>query len=470
MVRGNPRTGTRGYEGKERGSAREHPRLERVEVSNVLRFKVSLPQKTHAIVATILAVTLAFVWLTGWTSEQEVNAAVVPNAEPPAIALPQQPPSPPPPEVERSTHTQKAAVRRGDTAAKIFQRHGLTERELHLVTTSGPLGRRLGSIFPGHEFEFEQDEEGNLVRLTYSAGRLETIRFERVGDEFKSESEIIEPVTQLGYSHAVLDRSLFVACQQAGLDDSFALKLANIFQWDVDFIRDIRKGDEFHVLYEERYLDGQLFDLGDILVAEFINQGTPHRAVRYSNKGEHGYYTPDGRNMQKLFLQAPLDFTRISSNFNLSRVHPLWKSSMPHRGIDYAAPTGTPVKAAGDGVVVAKSRTAPNGNFVVLRHGDKYHTKYLHLSSFARGLHVGKKVSQGEMIGRVGATGWATGPHLHYEFLVRGVHKNPRTLELPGGEPIPATDHEQFQSRAALQLAELERQKATRMVAAAETP
>lgn len=437
---------------------------------NARRFNVSFPQKTHAIVATVIVATMVFVWMTGWTSDQEVNAAVVVEVEPPAVALPPQesPPPPPPLEVERDTEV--AAVKRGDTAAKIFQRHGFSDRELHLVVSSGPLGQRLRSIYPGHELEFERDQDGNLVRVTYSAGRLESIHFERVGDRFKGETEVIEPVVKLGYSHAIIDRSLFVACQRAGLDDSFASKLANIFQWDVDFIRDIRKGDEFHVLYEERYLDGQFFDFGNILVAEFTNQGEELRAVRYEGNGEHGYYTPGGRNMQKQFLKAPLDFDRISSNFNLSRIHPLWKSSMPHRGIDYAAPTGTPVRAAGDGVVVAKSKTAPNGNFVVLRHGSNYHTKYLHLSGFARGLHVGKQVSQGEVIGRVGATGWATGPHLHYEFLVGGVHKNPRTVELPAGEPIPSTEREQFDYAATRQLAELERQKATRMVAEANAP
>lgn len=431
---------------------------------NALLLNVSLPQNTHAVVATVLAVTLVFVWMTGRTPDQQASAAVVPHVEPPApaVVLPQQPPPPPP----RNILT--AAVKPGDTAARIFQRHGFSEVDLHLVVSSGPLGKRLGAIYPGHEFEFERDEDGNLVHVTYSPGRLESILFERVGDQFKSESVVVAPEIKLGYTHAVISSSLFVACQRAGLDHAFALKLAHIFQWDVDFIRDIRKGDEFHVLYERRHHDGQFLGFGDILVAEFINQGEPHVAMRHEDGvGGRGYYTPEGRNMQKRFLQAPLEFTRISSNFNLKRVHPLWRSSMPHRGIDYAAPTGTPVRAAGDGVVVTRSRTAANGYYVVLTHGSKYQTKYLHLSRFGPGLKVGKAVSQGDVIGYVGATGWATGPHLHYEFLVDGVHQNPRTLILPGGDPIPEVERETFKEAAALQLAELQRQKETRLVAAA---
>lgn len=432
---------------------------------NAFRLNVSLPQNTHAVVATVLAVTLVFVWMTGRTPDQQASAAVVPNVEPPAIALPQPLPAPPPPR-----NVLKAAVKPGDTAARIFQRHGFSDSDLHLVVSSGPLGRRLGAIYPGHEFEFERDEDGNLVHLTYSPGRLESILFERVGDQFRSESVVAAPEIKLGYTHAVIESSLFVACQRAGLDHAFALKLAHIFQWDVDFIRDIRKGDEFHVLYERRHHEGQFLGFGDILVAEFINQGDRHVAMRHEDGvGGRGYYTPDGRNMAKRFLRAPLEFTRISSNFNLKRVHPLWRSSMPHRGIDYAAPTGTPVRAAGDGTVVAKSRTAPNGNFIVLRHGNKYHTKYLHLSRFGAGLKIGKTVSQGDVIGYVGATGWATGPHLHYEFLVNGVHKDPRTIDFTSGDPIPESERETFKEAAALQLAELERQKATRLIAQAET-
>lgn len=423
----------------------------------------SFSPNVHALVASAIAIVTLVVWLAVPSPAQGANAvdALADMATP--DPLPNVPPAPPP--ALPSPATILAPVQQGDSLANIFARHGISRRDLHLVVNSGPLGKRLATIFPGHDFEFERDDEGNLLRLVYRPGRLETVGFTRVGDRFESSRVLKEPEKVQAFRSVTIERSLYDACQRVGLIDPFALRLTEIFQWDIDFILDVRPGDTFNVLYVENWLDSQFLENGEILAAEFVIRGKSYRAVRYGNGGAAGYYGPDGQSMRKAFLQAPLEYTRISSRFNLKRVHPLWKSSMPHRGIDYAAPTGTPVNATGDGVVTVVSRTAANGNYVVIRHGSKYQTKYLHLSAFAPNLKVGKSVKQGEFIGRVGATGWATGPHLHYEFLVDGVHQNPSTVAVPPASAISAEERATFDVAIAPLLAELTERKRSEQIA-----
>lgn len=338
-------------------------------------------------------------------------------------------------------------VRPGDNLALIFKRHGLSATDVHLISTSKPLGQRLRNIFPGHQLALEVDDANRLMKLSYATGPLDELAYTRQGNTFVGEQITTEPDRVLSYKHGTIDHSLFVASQRAGLPDSLTMRLAQIFQWDVDFVLDIRPGDAFYVIYEELYLADEFIGHGQILAAEFVNQGQLFRAVQYSNDdGDRDYFAPSGNSMRKAFLRAPVEFSRISSNFNLRRLHPLWKTQRPHRGIDYAAPNGTPILAAGDGKVIKASRTTANGNYVVVRHGEQFVTKYLHLSKFGRGIKSGTKVKQGQVIGYVGATGWATGPHLHYEFLVNGVHQNPRTVSLPNAAPIAKTEMERFKS------------------------
>lgn len=407
----------------------------------------------HVVLVAVLIVVWGVAWLVGpGPTEQRANAAVVTLDPPPAtVAFPEAAP-PAPPAAVPSEATIAAPVRPGDSLARIFKRHGLSPADLQRILDSGPQGTRLKSIFPGHTFEFDRDENGNLIHLTYRPGRLEHVEFQRMGDRFEAQAVVRRPELVQTHTSGVISHSLFAACQRAGLDDAFAMRLAELFQWDVDFILDIREGDSFHVLYEKHFIDGQFIRNGDILAAEFVNAGVSHKAVRFKDS----YFAPNGDSMRKAFLRAPLNFTRISSNFNLKRIHPLWKHAMPHRGIDYAAPTGTPVKAVGDGRVVTAGRTEPNGRYVVLQHGQRYRTKYLHLSRFAKGMKAGKSVQQGDVIGYVGATGWATGPHLHYEFLVDGVHKNPSRISPPRATPIPAQDREAFSKAAGALLAALD--------------
>ena len=336
-------------------------------------------------------------------------------------------------------------VRSGDNLAVIFARLKIPARQLQLVLDSNVLSKRLRRIYPGHNLEFLLNNTNELVQLTYQPSPLETLKFRREGNSFNASFETREPNTSIVYQQATIDSSLFLAGQNIGFNDDLTLRLAHIFQWDIDFVLDIRKDDQFYVVFEERYLDGNFLGYGQILAAEFKNQNKVYRAVRYTDdNGQSDYYNPEGDNMRKAFLRAPLEFSRISSNFNPRRLHPIRKRVSPHRGIDYAAPTGTPILAAGDGKVIAAQKSRPNGNYVFIQHGEQFQTKYLHLSKFARGVRRGKKVSQGQVIGYVGSTGWATAAHLHYEFLVNGVHKNPRTVKLPKADAISSAERANF--------------------------
>lgn len=377
----------------------------------------------------------------------------------PGAATASQNPAPTPRAVTNTT-TKKVSVAPGDNLALLFKKHGLSPQELHRLVTTEPLGSRLKEIFPGHELRFTVDDANTLVKLEYSPGPLEVLEFTRVGDGYEGVEVVAEPERVTAYKHATIDHSMFIASQRAGLDDSLTMRLAQIFQWDIDFVLDIRAGDEFYVLFEELYLVDRFIGYGKILAAEFINQGDSYRAVLYTDtKLDESYYDPSGHSMRKAFLRAPLSFTRISSNFNLRRTHPLWKRTMPHRGIDYVAPRGTPILAAGSGKILKATRSQANGNFVVIRHGEQFVTKYLHLSKFARGVRSNARVEQGQTIGYVGATGWATAPHLHYEFLVNGVHRNPRTVKLPDAAPVPESEIDRFSQLSIPRLALLDNYK-----------
>ena len=390
----------------------------------------------------------------------ESAALTAPTSTPPMQQLPAPAFIPAASRQAPNTASRSVQVRPGDNLSLIFNRHGLSQQDLHRLVNTLPLGTRLANILPGHKLGFEISSGNELLSLTYSSGPLEKLRFSRVGDGFDGVEIVAKPTVVQSYKHGVIDHSLFVAGQRAGFTDGMTMKLADIFKWDVDFVLDIRSGDSFHVLFENNYMDGKHIGFGRILAAEFINQGRNHQAVLYANQeGAERYFDLQGNSMHKRFLRAPLKFTRISSNFNLRRKHPLWKRDMPHKGIDYAAPTGTPVLASGDGRVMEARRTRPNGNFIVLRHASNITTKYLHLSKFARGIRPNVKVAQGEVIGYVGATGYATGPHLHYEFLVNGVHQNPRTVTLPNAPAIADAERQRFNATAVPLLASLAQHK-----------
>ena len=350
----------------------------------------------------------------------------------------------PAPEPAENWHT--VTVKNGDSLTTLFLRAKLTERDVYHITQAAKNHKEanLHRLRPGQTISVVV-EDGQLQKLRHEKNRLQSTLFTRSEAGYNVEEAVRTPDIHTRFASATLENSLFLAGQKADMPQKTIMELANVFGGVIDFIFDPRKGDSFTVLYEEQFLDGEKIATGNILSAQFINRGEVHTAVRYVDpKGRAGYYTPDGISMRKAFLRAPVDFARISSSFNLKRKHPIHNKIKAHRGIDYAAPTGTPIVSAGDGRVVRAGYSEANGNFLVIQHGQQYTTKYLHLSK--RHVKKGQKVNQGQLIGRVGATGWATGPHLHYEFLVNGVHRNPRTIldKLPKAKAISENEMAAF--------------------------
>jgi len=284
--------------------------------------------------------------------------------------------------------------------------------------------------------------------------RLKIIKAE---DNYQVDEVVRDFEVRTQVASSTIENSLFLAGQSAGLSDSVIMELANIFGWDIDFALDIRTGDQFSVVYEEKYLDGEKIKDGDIIAAEFINSGESFRAVRYTDsKGETDYYSQNGRSMRKPFLRAPVDFARISSRFNLKRKHPLLNRIRAHKGVDYAASTGTPIKSSGSGKIIHRGTKGGYGRTIIVKHGTRYSTLYAHMHKYAKNTQVGKRVKQGQIIGYVGKSGLATGPHLHYEFRVNGVHRNPLTVKLPDAAPLPKSEMQRFKSATTEQFARLD--------------
>ena len=296
-------------------------------------------------------------------------------------------------EAEPNFNIKEAKVKSGDTLSAIFKRVGLTDRNMMELLNSTKESKKLATLYPGHTLEFYLDESNTLIKLNYIKSRLNSYSFTRNDAGFVYETLDRKPEIHFSTIKGNIDTSLYEAAINARLDDRLIMDLAEIFGWDIDFALDIRKGDSFIVVYEENFLDGEKISNGNIVAAEFINQGEVFKAVRYEHQnGDVSYYTPEGKSMRKAFLRAPLDFRRISSNFNPRRLHPVFKTVRPHRGIDYAAATGTPVWSSGNGRVIASGYTKANGNYVVIQHGNNIQTKYLHLHK--RYVKKGQKVKQ----------------------------------------------------------------------------
>jgi len=352
--------------------------------------------------------------------------------------------------------TIEVVVARNDTLDAIFQRMGLDKADLEAIRNLPGIRQSIDFLKPGDTIQLTH-AAGEIKELSRKVSETQTLKVVRRDDGFSAQM-IDNPVeTRIRTATAVIDTSLFQAAEAAEISDGVALKLANIFGWDIDFVLDIRDGDRYTVVYEQIYQDGKKVRDGEILAAEFVNNGRVYRAVGFKgDSGRLSYYTPNGLAMRKAFLRAPLEFTRVSSSFNPHRLHPILQTIRGHMGTDYAAPTGTPVHASGDGRVSFAGRRGGYGNAIVLAHTNSISTLYGHMSRFAKNIRVGSRVAQGDVIGFVGMTGLATGPHLHYEYLVNGLHKNPQTVKLPGAEPLRAESMGRFLSESAPLLSRLE--------------
>jgi murein DD-endopeptidase MepM/ murein hydrolase activator NlpD len=330
----------------------------------------------------------------------------------------------------------EARIERGDTIASVLQRLQIDDASANQVLMRSREARALYRLIPGRTLRAQTTAAGQLLALRYLNG-TQLLKIDREGDALLVWEGAADVETRVHMRSGEIRSSLFAATDAAGMSDAVAVQIAEVFSTDIDFHRDLRKGDRFAAVYEVQYHQGEPVKTGRLLTAEFVNQGKTFQAVWFDNPdGEGGYYTLDGKNIRKAFLRSPLEFSRISSGFSMSRFHPVLQTWRAHKGVDYAAPTGTRVRATGDGIVEFVGRQGGYGNLVVLRHQSKYTTWYGHLSRFAPGLQKGRRVSQGELIGFVGSTGVATGPHLHYEFRTNNVHQDPLRVAMPPAPPL----------------------------------
>lgn len=357
---------------------------------------------------------------------------------------------------------QEIEVKSGDNLSLIFPRAGLGARDVYNVAqTAGEDAKALLNLKPGQTVRFatvtDSNENLELKQLQLQLNPMKTLTLTLTEDGFETDVIERELDKQRQVVAGEIQSSLFVDGQKAGMSDKLIMEMAHIFGWDVDFALDLREGDSFKVIYNENFLDGDKIDDGEILAAEFTNRGNTFRAVRFTNDdGESRFYTPKGDSMRKAFTRTPVPISRISSGFNPNRKHPVLQTNRPHRGVDYAAAPGTPILATGDGKVDFVGTKGGYGRTVVLSHGGRYTTLFAHMSNYKKGIRAGQRVRQGEVIGYIGSSGLATGPHLHYEFRVDGVHKNPLTVTLPKAEPIPGKYLAKFNTLAQPLIASLD--------------
>ena len=369
-----------------------------------------------------------------------------------ALALP---PLPPAESGDGGRYWREERIRRGDTIGSVLARLGVDDPQAQVYLARDPAARPLYQLRPGRPLQVETDAAGTLLQLRFATTGGELLRIRREDDRLVGTTQELPVDVQWRLASGEIRSSLFGAADAAGIPDSVTLQLAEIFGADIDFLKDLKQGDRFNVVYEARYVDGELQSAGRVVGAEFVNGGKVLTAFLWRGDGGEGYYAQDGSPLKKPFLRSPLEFSRVTSGFTAARFHPILRVTRAHLGTDYAAPAGTPVRATGSGKVVFAGSQGGYGNMVQLQHQGTFATVYAHLSRLAAGVKQGARVTQGEVIGYVGQTGWATGPHLHYEFRVGGQHRNPQTLALPSGEPLSAPEHAAFGAAIAPAAAQL---------------
>lgn len=340
-------------------------------------------------------------------------------------------------------------VQKGDSLSSLLARAGISPNELHEImsTAKSKAAKALTTLHPGQKVEISVDDNQKLNQLRFILSPIETLEVTKADDgSYEFEKVYKKYDVQIQHTQVSIQQSLFFDAQNAGLDSSIIMKLAEIFEYDIDFALGLRAGDSLDVIYEELYLDGKKQKNGRVLAANFFNKGKRYSAVYYQKPKQDvgSYYTENGETMRKAFIQSPVDFARISSHFNLKRRHPILHTIRAHKGVDYAASVGTPVKATGDGRVMLANQKGGYGKTIILKHAGNYTTLYGHLSGYAQGIRSGKEVRQGQVIGYVGTTGMSTGPHLHYEFHVNGMYTNPLTVKLPRSIPLGGKDKQNF--------------------------
>ncbi|PPA05902.1 peptidase M23, partial [Pseudomonas sp. MWU12-2312b] len=363
---------------------------------------------------------------------------------------------------KKAPNHREVIVGKGDTLSTLFAKVGLPAASVHDVLASDKQAKQFSQLKHGQKLEFELGPDGQLNNLHSKVSDLETITLTKNNKGYTFNRITAKPTVRSAYVHGVINSSLSQSAARAGLSHSLTMDMASVFGYDVDFAQDIRQGDEFDVIYEQKVVNGKAVGNGPILSARFTNRGKTYTAVRYTNKqGNSSYYTAEGNSMRKAFIRTPVDFARISSKFSMGRKHPILNKIRAHKGVDYAAPRGTPIKAAGDGKVLLAGRRGGYGNTVIIQHGSTYTTLYGHMQGFAKGVKTGGSVKQGQVIGYIGTTGLSTGPHLHYEFQVNGVHVDPLGQKLPMADPIAKAERARFLAQSQPLMARMDQEKAT---------
>ncbi|BCK88377.1 murein DD-endopeptidase MepM [Sideroxyarcus emersonii] len=355
-------------------------------------------------------------------------------------------------------------IQRGDTIAELLRRLNVEDQAASDYLRKNKAAEGLRRLSVGKEVQAETDANGALLALRYPDSDGNQVVIEKNGGGFKVSSLPAVTEKRIQIRTGEIKTNLFAATDEVGLPDPAANQLADIFGGDIDFHRDLRKGDKFTVIYEMNYVNGEPARTGRILSAEFINHGHAFRAAYFQTTEYTGdYYSPEGKSMRKAFLRSPLEFSRVSSGFSKSRFHPILNKWRSHKGVDYAAAMGTKVKVTSDGVVSFVGKQGGYGNVVMVDHQGRFSTVYGHLSRFASGLHKGQRVGQGQIIGYVGMTGLATGPHLHYEFKMNGVQRDPLKVALPDGKPISEAQRTAFSAATGALFAQLDTYHNTRI-------
>ncbi|RON22236.1 peptidase M23 [Pseudomonas brassicacearum] len=365
-------------------------------------------------------------------------------------------------EEKKAPNHREVIVSKGDTLSTLFEKVGLPAASVHEILASDKQAKQFSQLKHGQKLEFELNPAGQLTNLHSKISDVESITLTKNDKGYAFNRITAKPTVRSAYVHGVINSSLSQSAARAGLSHSLTMDMASVFGYDVDFAQDIRQGDEFDVIYEQKVVNGKAVGNGPILSARFTNRGKTYTAVRYINKqGNSSYYTADGNSMRKAFIRTPVDFARISSKFSMGRKHPILNKIRAHKGVDYAAPRGTPIKAAGDGKVLLAGRRGGYGNTVIIQHGSTYTTLYGHMQGFAKGVKTGGTVKQGQVIGFIGTTGLSTGPHLHYEFQVNGVHVDPLGQKLPMADPIAKAERSRFLAQSQPLMARMDQEKAT---------
>jgi len=368
-----------------------------------------------------------------------------------ALALPAMAAAP-----DAGIYWREERVLRGDTIGSLLARADVDDPPALVFLRTNAAARPLYQLRPGRPVRVAVDDEGRLLALRFVAGGGDLLAISRSGGSFEAATSPPPAETRATLRGGEIRSSLFGTADEIGLPDAITLALAEIFAGDIDFYHDLRRGDRFSVLYETRYIDGEVVGTGRVLAAQFENRGTTYRAFLWRGAdGTESYYAGDGTSTRRAFLRSPMEFSRITSGFTQARFHPILQLWRAHRGTDFAAPTGTPVRATSDGVVTEAGRQNGYGNVVMLKHGGTYSTVYAHLSRFAAGMKAGARVHQGDTIGYVGQTGWATGPHLHYEFRISGEARDAMTVALPNAVPVAPAERAIFDAAVAPRAREL---------------